>query len=231
MRADNEGTVFVLIHGGGSSSWDWHLVAPVLRGLGHEVIAVDLPIENPDNGVAAYADAVVAEIAGVPHPVVVAHSFGGLVAPLVCSRIDAELLVLLTAMIPKLGESPSEWWAATGFNDLGVSIATPEEEAAAFFNGVPEDLVAAQAAHGREQNGGWDEPSPLQAWPDVPTRYLLCRDDRFFPPHFAKAHVAERLGIVPDEIDGGHMVALSHPRELAETLHRLWTEQRSEYTV
>ena len=24
------------------------------------------------------------------------------------------------------------------------------------------------------------EPWPLDAWPDVPTRYLLCRDDRFF---------------------------------------------------
>jgi hypothetical protein len=28
----------------------------------------------------------------------------------------------------------------------------------------------------------------------------------------------ERLGIVPDEIDGGHCVALSRPQELADRL-------------
>jgi pimeloyl-ACP methyl ester carboxylesterase len=42
---------FVLIHGGGSTAWDWHLVSPVLRELGHEAIAVDLPFEEPANGV------------------------------------------------------------------------------------------------------------------------------------------------------------------------------------
>ena len=30
--------------------------------------------------------------------------------------------------------------------------------------------------------------------------------------------VRERLGIVPDEMDGGHLVALSRPKELAERL-------------
>jgi hypothetical protein len=30
--------------------------------------------------------------------------------------------------------------------------------------------------------------------------------------------VRERLGIVPDEIDGSHCVALSRPRELADRL-------------
>jgi len=30
--------------------------------------------------------------------------------------------------------------------------------------------------------------------------------------------VRERLGIVPDEMDGGHLPALARPRELAERL-------------
>jgi pimeloyl-ACP methyl ester carboxylesterase len=34
---------FALIHGGGGSAWDWHLVAPELRERGHEPVAVDLP--------------------------------------------------------------------------------------------------------------------------------------------------------------------------------------------
>ncbi|MGH3043406.1 MAG: alpha/beta hydrolase, partial [Gaiellaceae bacterium] len=28
---------YALIHGGGGSAWDWHLVAPELEALGHEV--------------------------------------------------------------------------------------------------------------------------------------------------------------------------------------------------
>jgi pimeloyl-ACP methyl ester carboxylesterase len=62
------------------------------------------------------------------------------------------------------------------------------------------------------------EPWPLDSWPEVPTRYLLCRDDRFFPADWMRGIVRERLGIVPDEIDGGHCPALSRPRELAERL-------------
>jgi pimeloyl-ACP methyl ester carboxylesterase len=62
------------------------------------------------------------------------------------------------------------------------------------------------------------EPWPLDAWPDVPTRFLLCRDDRFFPASFLRRVARERLGITPDEIDGGHCVALSRPVELADRL-------------
>jgi hypothetical protein len=38
------------------------------------------------------------------------------------------------------------------------------------------------------------------------------------PPAWARRHARERLGIEADEIDGGHYVALSRPRELAERL-------------
>jgi hypothetical protein len=40
-----------------------------------------------------------------------------------------------------------------------------------------------------------------------------------FPPTWARAHARERLGLDPDEIDGGHYVTLSRPLELAERLH------------
>jgi hypothetical protein len=52
----------------------------------------------------------------------------------------------------------------------------------------------------------------------VPTRFLLCRDDRLLPSDFLRRVVRERLGIATDEIDAGHCVALSRPKELAERL-------------
>jgi hypothetical protein len=39
-----------------------------------------------------------------------------------------------------------------------------------------------------------------------------------FPATWMRGVVRERLGIVPDEIDGGHCPALSRPRELVERL-------------
>jgi pimeloyl-ACP methyl ester carboxylesterase len=50
---------FALSHGGGGSAWDWHLVAPALRELGHEAVAVDLPCEVESAGWSQYADTVV----------------------------------------------------------------------------------------------------------------------------------------------------------------------------
>lgn len=53
-------------------------------------------------------------------------------------------------------------------------------------------------------------PSPggrpwlLEAWPDVPTRDLPYRDDRFFLADFMRRVARERLGITPDEIDASH---------------------------
>ncbi|MEU6860532.1 alpha/beta hydrolase [Glycomyces sp. NPDC046736] len=227
MRPDT--ATFVLIHGGGSSSWDWHLVAPLLRERGHEVIAVDLPIEDDANGLPEHADAVADAIGDREHVVLVAHSLGGFTAPLVCERVHVDLMVLLTAMIPLPGESMGGWWAAAEYEKVGVSIDTEDEMIAAFIHDVPLAFAKEALAHGREQSGArWDEPTPMQAWPDVPTRFLLCRDDRFFPPEFMRPLVRERLGIEPDEIDGSHSVMLSRPTELADRLHRYWVEPDGE---
>lgn len=52
----------------------------------------------------------------------------------------------------------------------------------------------------------------------MPTRFLLCRDDRLFPAAFQRRVVRERLDITPDEMDGGHLPGLARPLELAARL-------------
>jgi hypothetical protein len=89
-----------------------------------------------------------------------------------------------------------------------------------FFHDVPPDVTA--AAFSRPPPEQSDRPFadrwPLRAWPAVRTRFVLCRHDRFFPADWMRALVGERLGITPDEIDAGHLVALSRPVELAALL-------------
>jgi pimeloyl-ACP methyl ester carboxylesterase len=88
-----------------------------------------------------------------------------------------------------------------------------------FYHDVPRALAEEALRRERGVPGtAYDSPWPLEAWPDVPTRFVLCREDRFFPADFFRRLVPERLGIVPDEIPGSHCVALSRPRELADLL-------------
>jgi pimeloyl-ACP methyl ester carboxylesterase len=202
---------YVLIHGGGGSGWDWHLVEPELRDRGHDVVAPDLPSEDESAGLWDHADAVVETLGNRRDLVVVGHSLGAFVAPLVCAHLPADLLVLLAPMIPSPGETGIEWWKNTGYEDSG------EEDA--FYHDVPSELE--QEARRRERGQSersMVEPWPLEAWPDVETRVLLCRDDRMFTADFQRRVTRERLGIEPDEMAGGHYVSISRPRDLAERL-------------
>jgi pimeloyl-ACP methyl ester carboxylesterase len=222
---------YALIHGAGSDSWYWHRVVPELRARGHDVVAADLPCDDDAAGLAEYADAVVdaiADRAGGSDLVVVAQSMGGFTAPLVCDRVPVALLVLVAGMVPRPGEPPGEWWANTGWEEArrmqaerdGRPINEDFDVMVDFFHDVPPDVVAEALARGERSQSGtpFEKPWPLAAWPDVPTRFLLCRDDRFFPAEFQRRVVRERLGIVPDEMDGGHLPALAHPHELVERL-------------
>ncbi|MER7458848.1 alpha/beta hydrolase [Micromonospora sp. NPDC126480] len=205
---------FVLIHGGGGSAWDWHLLVPQLTARGHEVVVPELPIEDRSAGFAEFCETVVDAVGDRGDLVVVGHSYGALTAPLIADKLPVRLLVLLTPMVPQPGEKPGDWWEKTGHREVeGLS----EEQQ--FYNGVPAETVAQAAAHGRGQvSAEWNEPWPLDAWPDVPTKVLIAREDRFFPADFQRRVAADRLGITPDEIDGCHAVALSHPEQLADRL-------------
>ena len=62
------------------------------------------------------------------------------------------------------------------------------------------------------------EPWPLEALAGHADEVPLCRDDRMFGATWARRHARERLGVDADEMDGGHYISLSRPRELAERL-------------
>jgi pimeloyl-ACP methyl ester carboxylesterase len=204
---------FILIPGGGSDSRYWHLLVAELRDRGHDVVAVDLPCEDDAAGLNEYADVVVEAIGERDRPVVVAHSFGGFTAPLVCDRVPVRALVLVTAMIPAPGEPPGDWWANTGYPESDGS----DDEL--YYHDVAPELAAQVAQWDLDQSGTpMAAPWPLDAWPDVPTHFLLCTEDRCFPAPYMRRVVRERLGIEPDEIATGHMPMLVRPRELADRL-------------
>ncbi|MFC4137119.1 MULTISPECIES: alpha/beta fold hydrolase [unclassified Microbacterium] len=222
-------TTFVLIHGGGDTGWSFHLLAAQLEARGHEVIAPDLPAGDDALRFEDYADAVV-ELVGTGRDVLVlGHSFGGFTAPLVAARLPATALVLLAGMVPLPGESPEQWWGTTSYAETVAAQAARdggltgnEDPYVSYYHDVPR--VLAEEALRRERDHpsatAYAEPWPGTAWPDVPTHFLLCTEDRVFPADLFRRIVPERLGTVPDEMPGGHCVALSRPAELADRLER-----------
>ena len=217
---------FAFIHGGGDVGWYWHLVERELRGLGHQTVAPDLPCDDDTASLLDYADTVVDAIDDRRNLIVVGQSYGGFTAPLVADRLPVEVLVLVAGMIPAPGETPAAWWENTGYRQavaeqsrIDGGLTGSDDPYVAFYHDVPRALADEAISKERsESETAYNTPWPLDAWPAVPTRFILCTEDRFFPAQFMRRVVADRLGIVPDEIDSGHCVALSQPRQLANLL-------------
>lgn len=220
-------STFVLIHGAGDGGWYYHLVAAELRGRGHEVLAPDLPGGDDTATLRDYADAVVQTVGERRNLTVVGQSFGAFTAPIVAARLPADLLVLVAGMVPAPGETPDEWWENTGYGQAVQEQAARDggltgnaDPYVSFYHDVPRALAEQAMGHERAHPSAaaCAEPWPLAAWPQVPTRFVLCSEDRFFPPALFRRLVSQRLQIVPDEIAAGHCVALSKPKELADLL-------------
>jgi hypothetical protein len=98
----------------------------------------------------------------------------------------------------------------------GRDADQPFDPVEMFLHDVDPAIVAASADHVRRQSDRpFGESWPLDAWPQVRTRCVIGRRDRLFPLEFQRRVVRERLGITPQEIDAGHLPALSCPDELA----------------
>jgi pimeloyl-ACP methyl ester carboxylesterase len=218
---------FVLIPGAGGAAWYWHLVVPELRARGHDAVAVDLPAADEHAGLPEYTDIVIDAIGGHRDAVVVAQSMGGFTAPMACERVPVSLLVLVNAMIPVPGETAGDWWGDTGWEPARVAAAQAGGYPAEvdldnyFLHDVPADVVA--TGEGRnfpEAETAFGQPCAIKRWPDVPTRVLAGRDDRFFPLEFQRRVARDRLGVAAEAVPGGHLAALAHPVELTDQLTR-----------
>ncbi len=218
---------FVLVPGAGGQAWYWHRLVPELERRGAAAVPVELPAGDDSAGLERYTQTVLEALDGARAGplVVVGQSMGGFTAPLVCHATRVDLLVLLNAMVPRPGESGGEWWTATGQPQAREEAARehgrpfdPEDLDDVFTHDVPPEVLATGPTDFAQSGTPFAEPWPLDRWPDVPTRVLAGRDDRFFPLAFQRRVAAERLGLPVDEVPGGHLVALSRPAELADRL-------------
>jgi pimeloyl-ACP methyl ester carboxylesterase len=221
---------YALIPGAGGSAWYWHRVAPLLSASGATAIAIDLPADDDSADLTTYADTVVEAVSGGSDPLIlVAQSMGAFTAPMVASRVPTAQIVLVNPMVPMAGESPGQWWEATGqrqariayFQRIGLN-RTEFDLIEDFFHDVPEAVreEAFRQGEPRQSDTPFEQPWPLVGWPDVPTKVIVGSDDRAFPLDFQRRVVRERLGLDLEVMPGGHLMALSQPEELAARILR-----------
>ena len=185
-------STFILVPGAGGSAWYWHLVVPELQQRGGEAVAVELPAADDRAALPHYAAAVVRAIGDrdPQHVVLVAQSLAGFTVPLVCATVRVAMVVLVNAMIPAPGETPGEWWGHTGHREArrrqnaraGRRADAPFDPLIDFFHDVPQPVTDEAWAQGepRQSDTVFGSPCTFTAWPPVPTRVLVGRDDRFF---------------------------------------------------
>src|ERR1700676_998359 len=129
-------TTFLLVPGAGSDPSYWRLLVDELAARGHRGIAVDLPCEDDSADLDTYADAVATQHRDDgERSIVVCHSFGGFTGALACTRVDASALIYASAMIPRPGERPGDWWSATGCKRAQRAAAVAGGEAPAHKDG------------------------------------------------------------------------------------------------
>ena len=220
-------TTFILIPGAGGTVWYWSRVVPLLQAAGHGAVAVDLPGDDDGAGLPEYTRLVLDAIGERSGVVLVAQSLGGFTAPLVCGRASVRELVLVNAMIPAPGETPGAWWDNTGWDIVRQAAAaangySPEfDDGTYFLHDVPPGIAAEGEPYQRpEASAVFASACDFAEWPQVPTRVLAGESDRFFPLDFQRRVARERLGIDPDVIAGGHLLALANPEGVANYLLR-----------
>jgi pimeloyl-ACP methyl ester carboxylesterase len=230
----SEEPTYVLIPGAGGVAWYWHRVVAELQQRGHTAVAVDLPGDDDTAGLPEYADAVVAQAGSATDVVLVAQSMGAFTALEVFDRLPVSLLVLVNAMTPLPGETPGDWWGNTGqaqaMRDNDAREGRPADAAfdlhTYFLHEFsPAEIDESWQYQREESDKAFGSPLKLSAWPDAPTRVVTGRDDRFFPAEFQRRVSQERLGITPDVIPGGHLVALSQPVALVDLLESYRADQ------
>lgn len=222
-------TEFVLVHGTTQSPAGWVRLAGELRGRGHSVTAIDLPVDKPEWASADYAHhaAGQADTAG-DRLVVVAHSGAGVLLPAIVEAVGAATAVWLAAYLPDLAGGNSMLDDIKAQRDamfhpdwLGVDPASDRKHAVQFlFHDC--DLQTQQWALGtlRLFNPGpavyQGSPGPLPA--GISRHVIVPSADRTLRPEWMRQAARERLDTEPIVIDAGHCPHVSQPRILADIL-------------
>lgn len=228
---------FVLVHGAWHGAWCWEKLIPELEFRGHKAVAIDLPSDDPAATFEVYADVVLEAMHGLAEQevVLVGHSLAGLTIPLVAARQAVRHIVYLCALPAVPGLSFVDQLGTENMLNMGYVAGLGDTDPEGRRAWVNPDLAreimyadcddqTAEAAVARlrpQAQTPYSIPCPLESYPETPTTYIVCSEDKLVNPSWSREFAQTRLNAELVEMPGSHSPFLSRAADLASVLERL----------
>jgi pimeloyl-ACP methyl ester carboxylesterase len=227
----------VLVHGGYHGAWCWDRLLPWLDA---PTLAVDLPgrgshpMDLDDVTIEVAADSVCADIdaAGFDRVVLVGHSLAGVSLPMIAGRLADRVahLVFVSCLVVPDGQSvvtmtpldqrdQADRRLRTGEGE--TTVISPDHHRALLGNDLDEEQWSSVRDHvGPDSMRFFTDPVTWgEHLPDQPKTYVRLLQDRALPL-VEQDEMIRRLGpgVTVHDIDAGHEVMITQPRQLAAVL-------------
>jgi pimeloyl-ACP methyl ester carboxylesterase len=231
---------FGLVHGAHHNSNVWNKLRPILESMGHNTVAMDLPIDKEGVTFDTYAEHIADSLSGESDIVIVGHSRMGRAICRVPGLMAVQRLVYLNAGIqPALNQKDKEAnQPATVTPEYAIGRITVEgapfvdydrSRAMIFYSDFDARDPDIEASYDeirqiigslRKQNRS-DGAPPLESQPQVPVTSILSTEDRVVSPEYSRYAAINYLGVQALEIPGGHSPFLLRPTMLAKVLNEV----------
>lgn len=222
----------VLVHGAWADGSCWSTVIALLQAKGFHVVAVQDPLTSFADDVAATKRA----IASMYGPVIlVGHSYAGVVITEAGNDPKVAGLVYVAAVAPSEGESlnsvskpypPTPIGAEIRLDNQGFLTVTPKgiaEDMAQDLTGKEQQVLA--ATQGGTAATDFVATVTTAAWRTRPSWFVIAGNDRAIPPALEKDEAAA-IKATSITLPANHLVMLSHPKEVAETIEEAAAKAR-----
>lgn len=156
--------------------------------------------------------------------IVVAHSYGGVVATEAAAGIDTvHHLVYIASFLPEPGQALADFGGGepAGYLDIdedaGMVAVRPESLVETFLQDCSERHQVEAIEHLAGQSVRvMAEPVETAAWSTVPSTYVVCAEDRGTPPALQRQCAARADRVV--ELPTGHHPFLSRPEMVRDVV-------------
>jgi pimeloyl-ACP methyl ester carboxylesterase len=227
--------VIVLAHGAWSSAWAWKKVRPLMAAAGHQFFTPSYTglgerahLANPSNALETHIEDVLGVIKyeALRNVVLLAHSYGGMVATGVADRVRDRIaqLIYLDAFVPDDGQAlvdltPGERERLLGSVQAGdgwrvTPNPTPPDTS-------PEDIAWVSQFRMPQSVKCFTDKLRLQAPLTLPRAYIHCTRYADKKPFAQFAQRARREGWPCYDLDASHSPNVTAPAALMDVLGQI----------